>query len=109
MTIADNPLAVSVDASIVGSPAVVRLTGELDMAYAPELDACLLAHADGDIIVDLAGLTNHGFEWPQRPDRRSHTVSGTWTLTRAAGTAAQVGRLLKITGTDQIRARTTRN
>ena len=40
-----------------GAATVVRLAGELDIATAPQVTACLSAVGDGDIIVDVAGLT----------------------------------------------------
>ena len=35
---------------------VIAVTGEIDMAAAPELAACLLSHADRDVTVDLSGV-----------------------------------------------------
>ena len=35
---------------------VIAVTGEVDMASAPELVGCLLSHTDRDVIVDLAGV-----------------------------------------------------
>ena len=80
----------------------VDVTGELDMASAPELDACLLALADADVIVDLAGLTfmdSSGISVLIVAFKRSVKHGRTFVL-RAP--PAQVARVLQLSGTDQV-------
>jgi len=72
------------------------------MANAPELVAWLLALAEGDIIVDLAGLTfmdSTGIGVLMAADRRSAGHGRTFVL-RAP--PAQVARVLQLSGTDQV-------
>ena len=81
---------------------IVRLTGELDMATAPDLDACLLTLADDDIVVDVSGLTfmdSSGLNTLIVALKRSRELGHKFVL-RAP--PAPVARLLQITGTDQV-------
>ena len=36
---------------------ILAVTGEVDIATAPELVECLRAHADHDLVIDLSGVT----------------------------------------------------
>ena len=38
------------------SRVAIAVTGEIDMATAPELFECLCAHADRDVVVNLSGV-----------------------------------------------------
>jgi anti-sigma B factor antagonist len=40
-----------------GDEFVVAVSGEVDLATAPQLEECLLAHADRNVTVDLAGVS----------------------------------------------------
>jgi anti-sigma B factor antagonist len=40
-----------------GDRVVIAVSGEVDLASAPQLEQCLLAHGDGDVTVDLARVS----------------------------------------------------
>jgi anti-anti-sigma factor len=101
MTIAERPFALTVDASVVGSAAVVRLWGDLDLVSAPKLDACLLALAGDDVIVDLAEVTfmdTTGLDAIVVANRRAN-VAGRLFVLRAP--SHHVMRVLEVTGLDR--------
>src|ERR1700738_4079177 len=94
--------AVSIDASGVHTAAVVRLTGELDMATAPELEACLLALEGKDIIVDMARLTfmdSSGIRVLLIAFKRPAAADQTLVL---RSPSAQVARTLRMSGVDEV-------
>jgi anti-anti-sigma factor len=53
----DQQLSLDVRATGADGPVVIAVAGEVDMATAPQLDACLSAHSDRDVTVDLSGVT----------------------------------------------------
>jgi anti-anti-sigma factor len=97
-----GPFTLSIDASGIGSAAVVRVTGELDVATAPELDACLLALDGDDIMIDMAGLTfmdSSGISVLLTAFKRS-TKGGHRFVLR--GPTPPVVRVLHVSGVDQV-------
>jgi anti-sigma B factor antagonist len=101
-TMSERPFAVSVEAALGGSPAIANLTGELDVASAPELETCLLALGDIDIILDLARLTfvnSRGISVLIVALRRSGARGHRFVL-RAP--SAPVANVLRLTGVDQV-------
>lgn len=92
----------SIDASGVGSAAVVRVTGELDMATAPELEACLLGLDGDDIMIDMAGLTfmdSSGISVLITAFKRSTKGGHTFVL---RGPTPPVVSVLELSGVDQV-------
>jgi anti-sigma B factor antagonist len=53
--VGDAGLALEVGGT--GDRVVVAVSGEVDLATAPQLEECLLAHADRDVTVDLARVS----------------------------------------------------
>jgi anti-sigma B factor antagonist len=96
-----NATTVSFSADHHGDVVVLRLTGELDMASAPELlerveDA--LAAGDTRVLVDLTELSfcdSAGLNAFIRGDRRC-TGAGGWL--RLTGASGHVARVLAISG-----------
>jgi anti-sigma B factor antagonist len=85
-----------------GAATVVRLAGELDIAAAPEVRACLLTVGDTDIIVDVAGLTfldSSGLAPLVAAHRRAgghgHTVA-------LRNPPSRVAYVLRVSGVDQV-------
>jgi len=93
------PFSVEVSA---GSPPVVHVSGELDVAAAPELKTCLAGLANDDVAVDLAAVTfmdSSGISVLIGADRQSADLGHRLTL-RSPSPA--VVKVLKITGVDEV-------
>jgi anti-sigma B factor antagonist len=95
--------AVAVDAPS-GSAAIVRLTGELDVAGVPALGACLSERlaAHRDVILDLSGLSfldSTGLGVLFGAHEQAAALGCSFMLRAPTG---QVARVLQMTGTDQV-------
>jgi anti-sigma B factor antagonist len=78
-------LSLDVRTGGAGGQVVVVVAGEIDMATAPRLGACLAGHTDRDVVVDLAGVTFLG-------------SSGLSTLVSARRALRAAGHTLRTTG-----------
>jgi anti-sigma B factor antagonist len=54
---ASEQLSLDVRADGADGPVVIAVAGEVDLATAPQLDACLSAYTDRDVTVDLSDVT----------------------------------------------------
>jgi anti-sigma B factor antagonist len=81
---------------------VVGVSGEVDLATAPQLEECLLAHADRNVTVDLAGvsfLDSCGLNALVVARNRLHERG--YEL-RTVNEQDHVRRVLELTGLDQL-------
>jgi anti-sigma B factor antagonist len=93
------PFSVEVTA---GSPSVVLVSGELDVAAAPELKTCLAGLAHDDVALDLAAVTfmdSSGISVLIAAHRQSADLGRRFTLRSLSPAVAKV---LKITGVDEV-------
>jgi anti-anti-sigma factor len=82
----------SLDVRAADGTVVISVAGEVDMATAPQLDACLCEHTDADVVVDLSGVT-------------FLDSTGLSTLVSARRSLRETGHTLRTTGEqDHIRA-----
>jgi anti-sigma B factor antagonist len=101
-TTEEQGLSMAVDAT--GSVPIVQLVGELDISSVPALRQQLteLLASDGDVVVDLSGLTfmdSSGISVLIVAHKRARSQGRKMTLRRPGGTVAKV---LAISGTDQV-------
>ena len=85
-----------------GSPVVLHVTGELDVAAVDDLEALAVALADCDLVVDLAGVTfvdASGIGALIRALRRAQD-SGRWFAVRSP--TAPVAKALQVSGADRV-------
>jgi len=101
-TTEEQGLSMVVDAT--GMVPILQLVGELDISTAPGLREQLmqLLIMDGDIVVDLSGLTfmdSSGISALIVAHKRARDQGRKMTLRRPAGAVAKV---LAVSGTDQV-------
>jgi anti-sigma B factor antagonist len=101
-TTEDQGLSILVDVS--GPAPVLQLIGELDIGSAPALRQRLveLLTSDGDVVVDLSGLTfmdSSGISVLIVAHKRARDQGRKLTLRQPRGAVAKV---LAISGTDQV-------
>ena len=103
MPIGEDPLAIAVDAS-AASEAVVRLTGELDLATGPMLAARLsVLLAEGcDVVIDLAGLSFMDSSGLSVLIGAHQEAAPHGRIVRLVGATGMVARVLTISGADQV-------
>jgi len=85
-----------------GSPVVLHVTGELDIAAVDDLEVLAVALADCDLVIDLAGVTfvdASGIGALIRALRRSQD-SGRWFAVRSP--TAPVAKALQVSGADRV-------
>jgi anti-sigma B factor antagonist len=103
MPIAEKPFQLSVDAS-TETGTVVRLSGELDLSEAPELQACLsvLFDAGTNVVVDLSELSfldSSGIGVLIAAHKRAALLERSFVV---RGPSGGVARVLQISGVDQV-------
>jgi anti-sigma B factor antagonist len=101
-TTEEQGLSMVVDAT--GSVPILQLVGELDISSAPALRQQLteLLTSDGDVVVDLSGLTfmdSSGISVLIVAHKRARNQGRKMTLRHPGGPVAKV---LAISGTDQV-------
>ena len=77
---------------------VIAVTGEVDMASAPELAGCLLAHTERDVIVDLSGVDFLDSTGISALVAGYNALRDAGHTLRTTGEQAHVQKLLELTG-----------
>ena len=81
---------------------VVAVAGEVDLATAPQLAACLLDRTDRDVVVDLSRVTFLDSSGLSALVAGNQALRANGHVLRTFGEQDNVRRILEITGLDKV-------
>ena len=94
-------MTAGVDVSVDGGSAVVVITGDIDVATCPQLDAAIASVRSQEIVLDLSGATfmdSSGLASLLRADRHAKEVGGRLVLRSPSRAVVDVLQMTHLDG-----------